>query len=152
MFTLIQRQADELLGLLAGERPVGKALLVKRLQVLVEVTGCHGVPAVQFGYCAEVYKPIHLQGFPQVARGVGGHPTAYRGDAQQLGFAPGVGFFCGHALGPFGVAFRKEDGRIAGDVHGLELLGAVGGPRVVQVVQRGQACGDLGLKSSIPLR
>ena len=142
---------NQLLGLLAGERPVGQALVVKRLQVLVEVAGGHGIPAVKFGYGGEVYKPIHLQGFPKIARGLGGHPTAYGGNAQQFGLALGVCFVCGHPRCEVGMAFREKDGRVAGDVHGRELLGAVDGPRVVQKVQRRPLHGDLGLEIEHPL-
>ena len=60
--------------------------------------------------------------------------------------APGIGLVARHALGQFGVALGEDDGRVAGDRHGLELLGPVGGLGVVQVIEGGQALGDLALE------
>ncbi len=89
-----------------------------------------------------MYKPVHLQGFPQVAWGVGRHPATDGGDCRKL--RPAVFVRCGgrQALCQFGVALGEDDGRLAGDFHRLELLGPVRGPGVVQIIQGGAALND----------
>ena len=134
--------AEQFLGRLAGQGAVGQALLVEGGEVLVQVAGGHGVPAVQFRDGAQVHEPVHLQGFPEVSRGVGRDAAADLGDAQEFGLAGGVLFGLRLFPGQVGVALGEDDGRVAGDVHGPELFGAVRGQGIVQVVQAGLPIGD----------
>ena len=126
---------QQFLGIVARKGSIVDALLVEREQVLVDVTGIHGVPAIEFSNGAEVYEPIHLNGFPQVARSVGGHPTADVGNLLQLLLALCVLFFCSHLLSQFCMALGKKDGGIARDGHCLQLLLFVGGLGVVDEVE-----------------
>ena len=90
--------------------------------MLVEVSGAHGVPAVELGDGRKVDEPVHLDGLPEVARRVGGDPAADVGYLEELGLALLVLFLGCHLLGEVGVALREDDDRVAGDVHALELL------------------------------
>ena len=77
------------------------------------MAGVHRVPSVQFGYGAEVYEPVHLDGFPQIARCMGRHPAAYVGNLLQLPLSLLVGFLGCHLLGQLGMALGKQDGGVA---------------------------------------
>jgi hypothetical protein len=44
--------------------------------------------------------------------------------------------------GQVGVALGKDDGRVAGDVHGLELLGPIRGQGVAEIIEAAEALGD----------
>ena len=110
--------------------------------MLVDVAGIHAVPTVELGHGAQMHEPIHLYGFLQVARRVGGHMTADVGNLKQLGPARFVFGLCGHLLGQIGVTLGKEYGGVARDGHSLQLLFFVCGQRVVDIIQRGDAIGD----------
>ena len=110
---------QQFLGLFARKRAIGQPALVEGRQVLVEVAGVEGIPGVQFAGYAQVHEPVVLQRLPEVARGVGGHPTAHFGDAFQFGAAGGHELDRGQAARHFGVAFGKAQDAIRGDAHGL---------------------------------
>ncbi len=114
--------------------------------MLVQVAGAHGIPAVHLGDRTEVDEPVHLDGFPEVARGVGGNPPADSCDLEQFSLAGGVGFLGGHLFGQFRMALGEEDRRVTGDVHGGQFLELLGGVGVVQVIEPGLAFGDLTLE------
>ncbi len=137
---------QQFLRLFTGHRSLGHVLLVEGGQVLVEVPGAHGVPSVHLGDGPEVDEPVHLQCFPEVARGVGWDPAAGFGDLEQLGLAGRVGFLGGHLFGQSGVALGEEDHRVARDVHCGQFLELLGGVGIVEIVQFRLAFGDLPLE------
>ena len=92
-----------------------------------------------------MHKPVHLYGFPQVAWGVGRYPATYVGNLLQLFLSLRVLLLGSHLLGQLGMALGKEDGGIARDGHGLQLLLLVGGFRVVDVVEARDLLFDAGL-------
>ena len=55
---------NQFLCLVTGQRTVSKSLLIERPQVLVDMSGIHRVPAIQFRDSAKVYEPVHLDGLP----------------------------------------------------------------------------------------
>ena len=126
---------DEFLGLVAGQCAFCDALLVEGEEVLVDVSGVHGVPAVELCDGAQVHEPVHLNGFPEVAGCVGGHMMTNVCYFQQLRLAEWVVGLGGHLFCQFGMSLGEEDGGIAGDGHGLEFLLLVGGFGVVDVVE-----------------
>ena len=71
---------DEFLGFLTSERTILQTFLIEGEQMLIDVSWVHGVPAVQFRHGAEVYEPIHLNGFPQIAGRMGRHPVTHVGN------------------------------------------------------------------------
>ena len=119
--------AEQFLGLFPIKAAVGQTLVVEGLQVLVEVAGGHGVPAVQFGDGAEMDEPVHLQGLVKGTRPVCRHPAADKGDLFEFRPTSGIGLRSGHLLGKIGMPLGKKDDGLAGDIHGPELLGLIGG-------------------------
>ena len=119
---LDEEAGEQFFSLVARERAVCQSLRVERREVLVEVSGAHGVPAVEFRDGREVYEPVHLDGLPEVARRVCGDPAADVGYLEKLGLAGLVLLFGRHLLGEVGVTLGEDDDRVAGDVHALKLL------------------------------
>ena len=143
---LHEEALQQFLRPIPGERAVGQALLVEGPEVLVQVAGAEGVPAVQLGDDRQVAEPVGLQGLVEVPRGVGGHPAADLGDLQQFLLAEGIGRRRGLRLGQLRMALGEADDGIAGDGHGLQLLALVQGLGVLLEVQRGLGPGDVGLE------
>ena len=141
---------EKFLGAIPIQGPFGEIPLVERLQVLVQVTGVHGVPAVELRHGAQVNEPVHLQGFPEGPGRVGGHMAADFGDVQQFSAAGGIRFAPGrgrvrllrqrrrHALGEVGVTLGEDDDRVARDIHRLELLALSRGVGIGEVVEPSQ--------------
>src|SRR5208337_2858313 len=75
---------EELLRLFAGQAALGDVALVEGREMLVQVAGVHGVPAVELGYRAEVGEPVALEGLPEIARRLGRNAGADLGDPEQL--------------------------------------------------------------------
>jgi hypothetical protein len=142
---------QELPGILARQRAVRQAALVEGPQVLVEVARVEGVPAVQLGDHREVTEPVHLQGFPEVPRGLRGHAAAHTGDALQLAAPRRARLVRGQLLGALGVALREADGRVGRDVHRHQLLAAAQRVRVAVEVQRRDRRRDVALEIEHPL-
>ena len=109
------------------------------------MAGVHGVPAVEFRHGPEMYEPVHLDGLPEVAGGMGRDPVAYGGNLLEFRLADRVGAGCGHFLREGGMALSQQDRGVAGDAHRIELLLLVGRLRVVDVIQRGDILLDPGL-------
>ncbi len=109
------------------------------------MTRVHGVPAVQFGDGAEVYKPVHLDGLVEVTWFVRRHPTADFGDLFQLGDPLRVALFGRQGFSQFGVPFGENDHRVTGNCHRGEFFEAVGRLGVIEVVQRIDFRSDLSL-------
>ena len=115
---------EQLLGGLAVEGAGGAFALVVGLQVLVEMTGVEGVPAVEFGHHRQVVEPVGLQGFVERLGGVGRHAVADLGDGFEFCAALGVGFGGGHGAGHVGMAPGVDHRGVGGDAHGGELVAA----------------------------
>ena len=126
---------NQLLRLVASEGAVSQSLFVEREKMLVDVTRIHRVPSVQLSHCTQVHEPIHLNGFPQVARCMSRHPSAHAGNLLQLSLALWVLLFCSHLLRQFRMPLSKEDGGITADGHSLQLLLLVRSFRVVDIIQ-----------------
>ena len=126
---------EKLLRLVARERAVGDALRVEGGEVLVKMSGAHGVPAVQLGYRSEVNEPVHLHRLPEVAGGVRGNVTADFGYLKKFGPASLVLLLRRHLFGKLRVTLGEDDHRVAGDRHSLELFVFRGGVGVVDEVQ-----------------
>ena len=103
--------------------------------MLVDMPWIHGVPAVQFRHRAEVYKPVHLNGLPQITGCMGRNPMAHFGNLLQFMLALGILFLGSHLLGQFGMTLCKEDGGIARDGHRLQFLLLVCRLGVINIVQ-----------------
>ena len=136
---------QQFLCVVARQRALVDALLIEREQMLVDVAGVHGVPAVELGDGAQMHEPVHLNGLPQVAGRMGRHPAADVGNLLQLLPTLGVLFFCSHLLSQLGMALGKENGGVARHGHGFQLLLLVGGLRVVDVVESADAVLDTSL-------
>ena len=142
---LDEEALEELARRLLGQRAVLEPPAVERPEMLVEVAGAEGVPAVEFGDHAEVAEPVGLQRLVEVARRLGRHAAADVGDLQQLGAPPRVGRLRRAALRQRGVPLGEEDRRPAGDVHRPQLLPLVVGQGVGAEVERGERGGDVAL-------
>ena len=103
------------------------------------MSGVHRVPAIEFRHRTEMHEPVHLDGFPQVSRSMGGHPTTHVSNLLQFGLALRVLFFGSHLLCQLCMTFCKEDGGIARDGHRLQLLLFVGCLRIVDIVELADA-------------
>ena len=137
--------AQEFLRLVISEGPLLHALLVEGIEVLVDVAGVHGVPPVELRHGAEMDEPVHLDGLPEVARGMGRDPVAHGGDLLEFRLADGIRALRGHFLREGGVALGEQDRGVAGDAHRVELLLLVGRLGIVDVIQRGDVLLDPGL-------
>ena len=84
-----------------------------------------------------MHKPIHLYGLPQIAGRMGGHMMADAGYLLQFLPALRVVLPGGHLFSKPGMALGEQNGGIARDGHGLQLLLLVGGLGVIDVIQRG---------------
>ncbi len=127
--------AEQFLGLVVGQTAVRQPFFVEGIEMLVNMAGVHGVPAVEFRYRPQMYEPVHLDGLPEIARSVGGHPAADGSNLFQFRLADGIGAGGGHLFRQRGVAFGQQDGGIAGDGHRFEFLLFVGGLGVMDIVQ-----------------
>ena len=145
--------AQEFLRLLVGEGALLHALLVEGIEVLVDVAGVHGIPSVQLRDRPEMHEPVHLDGLPEVAGGMGRDPVADGGDLLELGLALRVGAFRGHLFRQGGVALGEKDRGVAGNAHGVQLLLLVGGLGVFDVIQGGDVLLDprLHVQKALPV-
>ena len=143
---LDEEALEELLRPLPRERAVGESALVEGQQVLVEVAGVEGVPAVELGDDGEVAEPVGLQRLVEVAGRVGRDAAADVGDLLQLRLALGVRSPRRELLRPLGVALGEAEDGVAGDVHGPELLALVPGLGVAAEVEGGDGGGDVVLE------
>ena len=103
--------------------------------MLIDVSRVHRVPAVQLRHRTEVYEPVHLDGFPQVAGSMSRHPTTNRGDFLQFLLALLVGLAGCHLFCQLRMPFSKQDGGVAGDDHRLQFLLLVSSLRVIDIVE-----------------
>ena len=142
---LDEEALEELSRTLAGQGAVGEAPLVEGAQVLVEVAGVEGVPAVELGDDREVAEPVRLERLVEVAGSVCGDPGTGLGDLAQLGAARGVRLRGGGGTGLTRVARGEEQDCVAGDVHGQELLALRPGLGVLRVVEGREGGRDVGL-------
>ena len=145
LYELDPQAAQELLRLVVIQRPFLHALLVEGIEVLVDVAGVHGIPAVELRHGPEMDEPVHLDGLPEVAGGMGRHPMAHGGDLLELRLADRVRAGSGHFLREGGMTLGEEDRGVAGDAHRVELLLLVGRLGIVDVIQRGDVLLDPGL-------
>ena len=165
---LYPEAADVLLGLLAGESAGSRLLLIERSQMLVEMTGVHGVPAVELQNRAEVAEPVHLYGLAECPGSILRYPRADLDDVLEfLDTAPvsvllrlsgershlerrasGQSLlYPGYLLaGLVGMTASEQYQGIAGDGHGPQLVLLVGGLGVIEEVQPGKLLLDTGLE------
>ena len=104
---------EQLAGGFARQRAVGQAALVKRQQVLIEVAGVEGIPAVELGDHGQVAEPVVLERLVEIPRRVRRHVAANLGDLQQLRAPLRAGFLRRQLPSQGGVAFGEEDERVA---------------------------------------
>ncbi len=143
---LHEEALQQLLRGVPGEGAFGQPLLVEGPEVLIQMAGAVGVPAVQFGDDGQVAEPVGLQGLVEVARGVGGNPAADPGDRQEFLLAKRIGRLRGFRLGQLRMPFSEAHDGVAGDGHGLELFPLVQGLRVLLEIEHGFGTGDVGLE------
>ena len=110
--------------------------------MLVDMSGVHAVPAIEFGHGAQVDEPVHLDGLPEVAGRVSRDPVADRSNLLQFSTADRIGLGGCHLLRQGGMPLGQQDGGVAGNVHGLELLLLVGRFGIVDVVECFNPCAD----------
>ena len=106
---LDEEALQQLAGGFARERAVGQAALEERQQVLVQVAGVEGVPAIELGDDRQVAKPVVLERLMEIPRRLRGHMTAHLGDLEQLGAPLRPGFLGGQFPGQGRVAFREQN-------------------------------------------
>ena len=160
--------ADVLLGLLAGEGAGSRLLLIERSQMLIEVPGIHGVPAVELENRAEVAEPVHLHSLAECPGSILGDPCADLDDILKFldpapvsvllglalerssleGGASGKGLlYPGYLLACLVCMTASEQNQgVAGDGHGPEFLLLVGGFGIIEEVQLGKLLVDTGLE------
>ena len=102
----------------------------------------HAIPTVQFGHCAKMHEPVHLNGFLHVAWCMGWYPATHLSNLQKFFLALWFTFFIGHLLSQFCMTLCKENGGIAADVHRLKFLLLVCGFGVVDEVEFRQRLGN----------
>ena len=90
-------------------------------------------------------EPVHLDGFPEVAGGMGRDPMADGGDLLEFRLADRIGAGSGHFLREGCMTLGEEDRGVAGDAHRIQLLLLVGRLGIVDVIQRGDVLLDPGL-------
>ena len=129
--------ADQFLGLVACQCTIGNTFLIEGEQMLVDMTRIHRVPAVEFGYGAKVYEPVHLNRLPQITRGMGRYPVTHIGNLLQLSLTLRILLFGSHLFCQFCMALSEENGCVAGDGHGLQFLLLVGSLGIIDIVERG---------------
>ena len=109
--------------------------------MLVYVARVHAVPSVELCHSAEVDEPVHLYSLLHVSWRMGRHPSAHISYLPQLRLAHRVSLFLCHPVSHVGMALSKEDGSVAADVHGLQLLLLVRSLGVVDEVELGKSLG-----------
>ena len=88
--------ADQFLGLVACQCTIGDTFLIEGEQMLIDMPWVHRVPAIEFRHGTEVYEPVHLDGLPEIARGVGRYPVAHIGNLLQLSLTLRILLFGSH--------------------------------------------------------
>lgn len=160
--------ADVLLGLLAGEGAGSRLFLIEGSQMLIEVPGIHGVPAVELENRAEVAEPVHLYGLAECPGSILRYPRADLDDVLEFldtapvsvllslsgershleGRASGQSLlYPGYLLACLVCMTASEQNQgVAGDGHGPEFLLLVGGFGIIEEVQLGKLLVDTGLE------
>ena len=90
--------------------------------MLVKFTGIEGIPRVELDGHAQMHKPIVLESFPEIPRGVGGYMRANLGDPFKLMPALRVLFDLRQLQRSLSVSLSIGDDRLCADIHGHQLL------------------------------
>ncbi len=120
----------ELHRIIASETVGGDLALVEREQVLIEPPRVERVPAVQLDDHSQVDKPVHLDRFPECARGVGRHTFANLCDLLKLLAPTVVGLACRHLSGEPCVPSGIRNHRFGSDRHRAKFFIAIMGTKI----------------------
>ena len=126
---------QEFLRLVVGQTTLLQPFLVERIEVLVDMAGIHGIPAVELGDRPKVDEPIHLNRLPEVAGRMGRNPVAHGCNLLQLGLADRVSALGRHFLCQSRMALGQQNRRVARNRHRLQLLLLVRRLGVIDIIQ-----------------